>query len=78
MLRTTRDIDFLRTSESAKYGLVENCKGSAGYRLVVGNEAGFIIGFYRHKAARVVEADKDIHDLQKKEEARVTRRSRIA
>jgi len=70
MLRTTRDIDFLRTSESAKYGLVENCKGSAGYGVVVGNEAGFIIGFYCHKAARVMGADWDIHDLQKKEEAR--------
>ena len=70
MRRTTRDIDFLITSESAKYRLVENCKGSAGYGVVVGNEAGFIIGFYCHKSARVMGADWDIHDLQKKEEAR--------
>ena len=76
MRRTTRDIDFLRTSESAKYRLVENCKGSAGYGVVVGNEAGFIIGFTCHKSARGMEADGDIHCWQKKQGA--AGRGRIA
>jgi len=32
--------------------------------------AGFIVDFYCHKAALVVEVDGDIHDLQKDEDAR--------
>jgi very-short-patch-repair endonuclease len=32
--------------------------------------AGFIVDFYCHKAALVVEVDGDIHDLQQKEDAR--------
>jgi very-short-patch-repair endonuclease len=32
--------------------------------------AGFIVDFYCHKAALVVEVDGDIHDLQKEEDAR--------
>jgi len=32
--------------------------------------AGFIIDFYCHKAALVVEVDGDIHDLQQEEDAR--------
>lgn len=31
---------------------------------------GFIVDFYCHKAALVVEVDGDIHDLQKEEDAR--------
>ena len=31
--------------------------------------AGFIVDFYCHKAALVVEADGDIHDLQQEEDA---------
>src|SRR5260221_7175926 len=32
--------------------------------------AGFIVDFYCHKAALVIEADGDIHDLQQDEDAR--------
>jgi very-short-patch-repair endonuclease len=32
--------------------------------------AGFIVDFYCHKAALVVEVDGDIHDLQQEEDAR--------
>ena len=32
--------------------------------------AGFIVDFYCHKAALVVEVDGDIHDLQKEEDAK--------
>src|SRR5689334_8892868 len=32
--------------------------------------AGFIVDFYCHKAALVIEVDGDIHDLQKAEDAR--------
>jgi very-short-patch-repair endonuclease len=32
--------------------------------------AGFIVDFYCHKAALVVEVDGDVHDLQKEEDAR--------
>lgn len=32
--------------------------------------AGFIVDFYCHKAALVIELDGDIHDLQQKEDAR--------
>ena len=32
--------------------------------------AGFIVDFYCHKAALVVEVDGDIHDLQKEEDER--------
>jgi very-short-patch-repair endonuclease len=32
--------------------------------------AGFIVDFYCHKAALVIEVDGDIHDLQKEEDAR--------
>ena len=32
--------------------------------------AGFIVDFYCHKAALVVEMDGDIHDLQQEEDAR--------
>lgn len=32
--------------------------------------AGFIVDFYCHKAALVVEVDGDIHDLQREEDAR--------
>ena len=32
--------------------------------------AGFIVDFYCHKAALVVEVDGDIHDLQEEEDAR--------
>jgi very-short-patch-repair endonuclease len=32
--------------------------------------AGFIIDFYCHKAALVIEVDGDIHDLQQEEDAR--------
>src|SRR5688500_8134347 len=32
--------------------------------------AGFIVDFYYHKAALVVEVDGDIHDLQQEEDAR--------
>jgi len=32
--------------------------------------AGFIVDFYCHKTALVVEVDGDIHDLQKEEDAR--------
>jgi very-short-patch-repair endonuclease len=32
--------------------------------------AGFIVDFYCHRAALVVEVDGDIHDLQKEEDAR--------
>jgi len=32
--------------------------------------AGFIVDFYCHKAALVVEVDGDIHDLQQDEDAR--------
>ena len=32
--------------------------------------AGFIVDFYCHKSALVVEVDGDIHDLQKDEDAR--------
>src|SRR5215211_4025801 len=32
--------------------------------------AGFIVDFYCHKAAIVIEVDGDIHDLQKEEDAR--------
>jgi len=32
--------------------------------------AGFIVDFYCHKSALVVEVDGDIHDLQQKEDAR--------
>ena len=32
--------------------------------------AGFIVDFYCHKSALVVEADGDIHDLQQDEDAR--------
>ena len=31
--------------------------------------AGFIVDFYCHKAALVIEVDGDIHDLQKEEDA---------
>jgi len=31
--------------------------------------AGFVIDFYCHKAALVIEVDGDIHDLQKEEDA---------
>lgn len=32
--------------------------------------AGFIVDFYCHKAALVIEVDGDIHDLQQEEDAR--------
>jgi very-short-patch-repair endonuclease len=32
--------------------------------------AGFIVDFYRHKAALVIEVDGDIHDLQQDEDAK--------
>ena len=32
--------------------------------------AGFIVDFYCHKAALVVEVDGDVHDLQKEEDAK--------
>jgi very-short-patch-repair endonuclease len=32
--------------------------------------AGFIVDFYCHKAALVIEVDGDIHDLQKDEDAK--------
>ena len=32
--------------------------------------AGFIVDFYCHKAALVIEVDGDIHDLQKEEDER--------
>jgi very-short-patch-repair endonuclease len=32
--------------------------------------AGFIVDFYCHKSALVVEVDGDVHDLQKEEDAR--------
>ena len=32
--------------------------------------AGFIVDFYCHKAAMVVEVDGDVHDLQKEDDAR--------
>jgi very-short-patch-repair endonuclease len=32
--------------------------------------AGFIVDFYCHKAALVIEVDGDIHDLQREEDAR--------
>jgi very-short-patch-repair endonuclease len=32
--------------------------------------AGFIVDFYCHKAALVIEVDGDIHDLQKEEDAK--------
>ena len=32
--------------------------------------AGFIVDFYCHKVALVIEVDGDIHDLQKEEDAR--------
>lgn len=32
--------------------------------------AGFIVDFYCHKAALVIEVDGDVHDLQKEEDAR--------
>ncbi len=35
-----------------------------------GGGAGFIVDFYCHKAALVVEMDGDIHDLQQEEDAR--------